>query len=58
MDDRSKMPLDEWIGRIAKLAGYDNGAELVVETGVCCWMDYYTDDYSPEEAWAEECSYD
>lgn len=52
-----KIPLSEWLDRIAKLAGYDSGAALVAETGTCCWMDFYNDGYTPGEAWAEECSY-
>lgn len=50
------LPLADWIGQVAKLAGYDNGAELVAETGACCWMDYYTEGLTPEETWAAECS--
>lgn len=52
------LPLDTWLDEMAKLAGYDNRDALVADTGVCCWMDYYSDDYSPADAWAEECSYD
>ena len=54
--DLNTLPLSDWIGEVAKLAGYDNGAELVVETGTCCWLGYWEDGYSPKEAWAEECS--
>lgn len=53
---RTRPPLSEWLDRVARLAGYEDGVALVAETGVCCWMGYYDDDYSPGEAWAEECS--
>ena len=52
----AKLPLSDWLDRMASLAGYPNGAALVAETGVCCWMQYWEDGYSPGEAWSEECS--
>lgn len=51
-----KMPLHEWLDRIAVLAGYDGRDDLIADTGTCCWLDYYNDGYSPGEAWSEECS--
>lgn len=51
-----RMPLPEWLDRMAKLAGYRDGDAMVSETGVCCWMDYYESGYTPGEAWSEECS--
>lgn len=49
------MPLEDWLSRMAQLAGYKDRDALVSDTGLCCWMDFYNDGYSPEDAWAEEC---
>lgn len=48
-------PLSEWLDRMVRMTGHGNGQALVAETGACCWMAYYTDGYSPGEAWNEEC---
>jgi len=54
-----KLELSAWLDEVARLlGGYENGAALVAETGVCCWMDYFNDGYSPSATVAEECSYD
>jgi hypothetical protein len=52
----AKIPLTEWLDRMAALAGYPSRDALVAETGVCCWMGFWEDGYTPSEAWAEECS--
>lgn len=51
-------PLSEWLDDMAKLTGHASGQALVAATGVCCWLDFYNDGYSPRDAWNEECSLD
>ena len=54
-----QLPLATWLDEVARgLGGYASGAEMVADTGVCCWMDYYNDGYSPAATVVEECSYD
>lgn len=52
------LPLDEWLAQMATLAGYGSRDAMVSDTGLCCWMDYYQDGYTPADAWSEERSCD
>lgn len=53
----TRRPFSEWMAALNALAACD-GMEtpLQAQTGVCCWMAFYDDGYSPAAAWAEECS--
>jgi hypothetical protein len=46
---------------LEKLINYANECgfkgNIVEQTGEDCWLGYYEDDYTPEEAYTEDCSY-
>jgi len=53
-------PFTDWLSALAKVARPDDPAAWLIESVVLneeCWFDYFADGASPEECWAEECSY-
>ena len=50
----------DWLLALAKIADPEDPAGWLVGTVVLnedCWFDYFSDGYTPEDCWREECSY-
>ena len=56
---QEKMSFEEWLGLVdAQYKFYHGGTHSYTkDTGVDCWRGYYESDYSPEDAYAEDCSH-
>lgn len=56
--DKEQEAFDNWckeLDRVHHKYSATDGS-LVKETGVECWVEYYKDGHTPEEAYAEDCA--
>ena len=53
---KDQAALADWLLRLDDVARKRGCEGLVAQTGVCCWIDFFEDGYTPEAAWVEDCS--